>query len=117
MTKDSNDSDGLGVAHPALWEAKLSKTDERQIRLECYIPKFVKIHFDEAKSGAVVCSDCHEVYVYEAMFQVGFRLSFLPMVQELLNYLDLAPHQLTPNVWRVIHGCMVFWPLALGKEH
>jgi hypothetical protein len=43
-------------------------------------------------------------------------LPFLPMVQELLNYLDLAPHQLAPNAWRYLYGCMVLWPLALGKK-
>jgi hypothetical protein len=43
MTKDGNDSDGLGDAHLALWEAKLSKADERRIKIECYIPRFVKI--------------------------------------------------------------------------
>jgi hypothetical protein len=54
MTKDSNDSNGLGDAHPALWEAKLSPTDERRVRTECFISIFVKIRFDEKKSGAVV---------------------------------------------------------------
>jgi hypothetical protein len=54
--------------------------------------------------------------VYEAMFRAGLRLPFLPMVQELLNYLDLASHQLAPNAWRYLFGCMVLWPLALGKE-
>jgi hypothetical protein len=117
MTKDGNDFDGLGEAHPALWEAKLSKANECQIRKECFIPQFVKLRFDKEKSGAIVCSDCHEVCVYEAMFRAGFRLPFLPMVRELLNYLDLAPHQLAPNAWRYLYGCMELWPLALGKEH
>jgi hypothetical protein len=117
LTKDGNDSDGLGDAHPALWEAKLTKADEPWIRLECYVPKFVKIRFDTEKKGIVVRSDCHKVYMYETMFRVGFRLPFLPMVRELLDYLDLALHQLVPNAWRVFHACMVLWPLALGKEH
>jgi hypothetical protein len=117
MTRDGNDFDGLGDAHPALWEARLSKADEHQIRTECYIPKFIKIRFDEERKDDIVRSDCHEVYVYEVMFRAGFRLPFLPMVWELLNYLDLATHQLAPNAWRVLHTCMVLWPLALGKEH
>jgi hypothetical protein len=29
MARDGNDSDGLGNAQPALWEARLSKADER----------------------------------------------------------------------------------------
>ena len=43
MPKDGNDSDGLGDAHPALWESKLSRAEERRIRSECFIPKFIKI--------------------------------------------------------------------------
>jgi hypothetical protein len=110
------DFDGLGNTHPATWESKLSRADERRIRQECFIPLFVKIRFNEKKSGAIVHSDRHEVCVYEAMLRVGFHLPFLPMVRELLNYLDLAPHQLAPNAWRYLFGCMVLWPLALGKE-
>ena len=117
MPKDGNDSDGLGEAHPALWESKLSRADERRVRLECFILKFIKICFDEENFGAVVRSDCHEVCVYETMFRAGFRLPFLPVVQEFLGYLDLAPHQITPNAWRVFHSCMALWPLALGKQH
>jgi hypothetical protein len=68
MTRDGNDSDGLGDSHPALWEAKLSKVDKRWILKECFIPRFVKLWFDEEKSGAIVHLDRHEVCVYEVMF-------------------------------------------------
>jgi hypothetical protein len=51
MTKDGNDSDRLGDAHPTFWEAKLTKADEPRIRSECYVPKFVKIQFDTEKKG------------------------------------------------------------------
>ena len=117
MPNDGHDSDGLGDAHPTLWEAKLTRVDERQIRSEGFILRFIKIRFDEEKSGAVVRSDCHEVCLYETMFKAGFRLPFLPMVQELLHYLNLALHQLVPNAWKVLHGCMVLWPIALRKQH
>ena len=65
----------------------------------------------------MVHSDYHEVCLYEAMFKAGFRLPFLLVARELLGYLNLAPHQLVPNTWRVLHSCMVLWPLALGKQH
>ena len=97
MPKDGNDFDGLGEAHPTLWESKLSRVEEHRIRSECFVPKFIKLRFDEEKSGAVVRSDCHEVCVYETMFRAGFRLHFLPVVREFLNYLDLAHHQLAPK--------------------
>jgi hypothetical protein len=74
------DSDGLGDAHPATWESRLSRADERRIRQECFIPPFVKVRFAERGAGAIVRSDRHEVCVYETMFRAGFRLPFLPMV-------------------------------------
>jgi hypothetical protein len=49
MPKDGNDFDGLGVAHHALWEAKLTKADKRRIKSECSILKYIKIRFDEEK--------------------------------------------------------------------
>ena len=72
MTKDSNDFDGLGDSHLALWESKLTTTDEGCIRVECYILRYTKIHFDNEKLGAVVCSDYHEVCLFETMFKAGF---------------------------------------------
>jgi hypothetical protein len=117
MPRGGEDSDGLGDDHPATWESKLTRADERRVRRECFVPPFVSLRFDEKKAGPIVRSDHHEVCVYEAMFRAGLRLPFLPMVRELLNYLDLAPHQLAPNAWRYLFGCMVLWPFALGKEH
>ena len=80
MPKDGHDFDGLGNAHPALWESKISRADERRIRSECFILRFIKIRFDEEKSGVVVHSDCHEICLYETMFRASFRLLFLPIV-------------------------------------
>ena len=117
MPKDGHDSNGLGDAHPALWESKISRVDEHRIRSECFIPRFIKIRFDEEKLGAMVRSDCHEVCLYEAMFKADFRLPFHLVVRKLLNYLNLASHQLVPNAWRVLYSCMVMWPLTLGKQH
>jgi hypothetical protein len=114
---DDNDSNGLGESHLALWEAHLTKADERRIRTKCYILKTIKIHFDEEGKGAMVRSNNHEVCLYKAMFRAGFRLPYLPMIRELLHHLDLAPHQLAPNAWRILYSCMVLWPLVLGKQH
>jgi hypothetical protein len=109
MPRGGEDSDGLGDAHPATWESKLTRADERRVRRECFIPPFVSLRFDEKKVGAIVRSDRHEVCVYEAMFRAGLRLPFLPMVRELLNYLDLAPHQLRAKCVEVslrLHGAV-----------
>jgi hypothetical protein len=117
MTKDGNDSDGLGDAHPAFWVPHLSTADERRVRKECFIPRFIKLRFDENNSGAVARSDTHEVCVYETMFKAGLRLPFIRIIRELLSFLNLSPHQLSPNAWRTFLSCVVLWPLALGREH
>jgi hypothetical protein len=117
MTKDGNDSDGLGETHPAFWASHLSAADERRIRKECFIPSFIKIHFDENKSGVVARSDVHEVCVYEHMFKAGLRLPFILIIRELLGFLNLSPHQLSPNAWRTFLACVILWPLALGRDH
>jgi hypothetical protein len=117
MTKDGNDSDGLGETHPAFWASHLSASDKRRIRKECHIPSFIKLRFDENQSGAVARSDVHEVCVYEHMFKAGLRLPFIPIIRELLGFLDLSPHQLSPNAWRTFIACVILWPLALGPNH
>jgi hypothetical protein len=53
--------------------------------------------------------------VYEDMFKAGFRFPFPMVVQELLHYLQIAPHQLTPNTWKVFFTCVIMWPKALGE--
>jgi hypothetical protein len=116
MTKDGNESDGLGETHPALWMSHLTNADAGRIRTECFIPSFIRIRFDRENSGVVVRSNSHEVCLYEAMFKAGFRLPFIPIVRELLSFLDLSPHQLSPNSWRTFFGCVILWPLAMGKE-
>ena len=89
--------DGMGETYHALWKGHLTKADKRRIRLDCYIPKLVKHCFDEAKQGIVVCTDSHEVCLYETIFWVGFRLPFLPIVRERLHRLGLASYQIAPN--------------------
>jgi hypothetical protein len=117
MTKDGHDSDGLGETHPAFWASHLSAADERRIRKECFISSFIKLRFDENNSGAVARSDAHEVCVYEHMFKAGLRLPFIPIIRELLGFLNLSPHQLSPNAWRTFLACVILWPLAMGREH
>jgi hypothetical protein len=117
MTKDGNDSDGLGETHPTFWTSHLSASDERRIRKECFIPSFIKLRFDENQSGVVARSDVHEVCVYEHMFKAGLRLPFIPIIRELLGFLNLSPHQLSPNAWRTFIACVILWPLAMGPNH
>jgi hypothetical protein len=53
--------------------------------------------------------------VYEDMFKAGFRFPFPRVVRELLHYLKIAPHQLTPNAWKVLFACVLLWPKALEE--
>jgi hypothetical protein len=97
MVKDGNDSDGLEETHPAFWVSHLFGADESRIQKKCYIPSFIKIWFDKEKSGVVARSNTHEVYLYKGMFWAGLRLPFIPIVRELLSFLNLSPHQLSPK--------------------
>jgi hypothetical protein len=65
----------------------------------------------------VARSDTHEACVYEHMFKAGLRLPFIPIFRELLGFLNLSPHQLSPNAWRTFIACVILWPLALGSNH
>jgi hypothetical protein len=96
--KDGNESDGgLGNSYPALWTSDLKPANECKIRLDCYIPKNVVLRFDTKGFSAVVRSNRNKVCLHEAMFLVGLRLPFPKLVQELLHYSNLAPHQIVPN--------------------
>jgi hypothetical protein len=65
---DRLDSDGLGNTYPALWKANLTKVNVKWVRLAYYIPKSVKLCFDDEKKGVVVSIEVHELCLYEAMF-------------------------------------------------
>jgi hypothetical protein len=53
--------------------------------------------------------------VYEDMFKAGFRFPFPRIVRELLHYLQIALHQLTPNAWKIFFACVILWPKVLGE--
>lgn len=46
----------------------------------------------------------------------GFRLLVPQMVREILNTLNLAPSQITPNGWRILTGIHVIWPGLFKNE-
>jgi hypothetical protein len=63
---EDSGSDGLGDnTYPSLWWPELTKADERQIKMEFFIPRSVKLHFDDERKGAIVHVDAHEVCPYE----------------------------------------------------
>jgi hypothetical protein len=112
---EDSGSDGLGNSYPTLWRPELIKADERRIRVDYFIPKSVKIRFDDEKISAIVCSDAHEVCLYETTFHASYRLPFPRVVRQLLSHLNLASHQIVPNAWRVFYTCIILWPMVLGK--
>jgi hypothetical protein len=89
---EDSGSDGLGNSYPALLQPELTKADKRRIRVNCFIPKSVKLRFGDEKAGVIVRSDAYKVFLYETMFRPGFRLPFLRVVQEFLSHFNLAPH-------------------------
>jgi hypothetical protein len=46
---EGTDSDGMGDIYPTSWKANLTKVDERWVKLNFYIPKSVKLRFDDGK--------------------------------------------------------------------
>jgi hypothetical protein len=76
----------------------------------------ITLQFAVKNTSATVKDDTHKVCVYEEMFKAGFRFPFPMVVRELLHYLQIAPHQLTPNAWKIFFACVVLWPKALGEE-
>ena len=58
-----------------------------------------------------------DVAFYEADLQAGLLFPMQPFVRELLDFLSLAPEQVSPNGWRTIISCMVMWRVnSTGQE-
>ena len=77
--------------------------EETRIRLPC--------------SGKKSCAFAHgEVCFYEATFLCGLRFPVHPFIMELLHYLNIAPRQLTPNIWRIDISCMEIWTIVTDGD-
>lgn len=50
------------------------------------------------------------------MFSNSLRLPFYHLVQDVLDYLSLAPSQLHPNALMILLSCCVVWRFVLGAE-
>ena len=48
-----------------------------------------------------------EVCFYEVALLCGLRFPVHPFIMELIHYLNIAPGQLMPNLWRIVISCMV----------
>jgi hypothetical protein len=115
MGRKDVDDDILGTTYPVTWKTEITGADEPRLRRAYSIPDSVKLRFDTRDSGAVVSTEDNEVCVYEDMFEAGFRFPFPRIVRELLQYLRIAPHQLTPNAWKTFFACIILWPKVLGE--
>jgi hypothetical protein len=113
--KETDISDLLGDSYPGSWRSEITSTDEARLRSSYSIPSSITLRFAAKKTGATVRDGVHEVCVYEDMFKAGFRFPFPRVVRELLHFLQIAPHQLTPNAWKIFFACVVLWPKALGE--
>jgi hypothetical protein len=113
--KEIDISDLLGNSYPGSWRSEITDTDEARLRSSYSIPSSITLRFAAKKTGATVRDGVHEVCVYEDMFKAGFRFPFPRVVRELLHFLQIAPHQLTPNAWKIFFACVVLWPKALGE--
>ena len=57
-----------------------------------------------------------EVCFYEAAFLCGLRFPVHPFIMKLLHYLNIAPGQLMPNLWRIVISCMVIWMIIANDD-
>jgi hypothetical protein len=116
MSHKEDDIAGLlGDLYLSSWRYEITSADEARLRSSYSIPSSITLRFATKNTGVTVQDDTHEVCVYEDMFKAGFRFPFPRMVRELLHYLKIAHHQLTPNTWKVLFACVLLWPKALGE--
>jgi hypothetical protein len=116
MSQKEDDIAGLlGDSYPGSWRFEITSADEARLRNSYSIPSSITLRFATKNTGATVQDDTHEVCVYEYMFKAGFRFPFPRVVRELLHYLKITLHQLTPNAWKVLFACVLLWPKALGE--
>jgi hypothetical protein len=116
MSQKEDDIAGLlGDSYPGSWRSEITSADEARLRSLYSISSLITLRFATKNTGTTVKDDAHEVCVYEDMFKAGFRFPFPRVVRELLHYLKIAPHQLTPNAWKIFFACVVLWPKALGE--
>jgi hypothetical protein len=113
--KETDIADLLGDSYPGSWRSEITSMDEARLRSSYSILSSITLRFAAKKNGATVKDGMHEVCVYEDMFKAGFRFPFPRVVRELLHFLQIAPHQLTPNAWKIFFACVILWPKALGE--
>jgi hypothetical protein len=114
MDKDGNDSDGLGDAHPAPWESKLTKADE--VGLDRNVPFRNTSRFNSMKKSQAPWSvQTATKFAYTKPCSRPASDSFLFPLSES-SFITLSA-SLAPNACRILHSCMVLWPLVQGKEN
>ena len=69
------------------------------------------------RKGEKSCAFAHrEVCLYEAAFLCSLRFPVHQFIMELLHYLNIAPEQLMPNLWRIVISCMVIWTIIADGD-
>lgn len=43
-----------------------------------------------------------DLFIYHLAFRVGFKMSLHPIAAELLGRLNVSPHTVVPNTWRIL---------------
>ena len=56
------------------------------------------------------------VVFYKDTFLDGTQIPLYSFAQDLLDFLDICPSQLTPNGWRLLMGVAYLWPQYYGYE-
>ena len=86
----------------------LREKDKKVIRDRFQFSSSTKIRILDGDDRACL-SYADEVCFYEANFVSGLHFPIHPFIRELFFFLQLAPAQLVPNLWRIVAYCMVIW--------
>jgi hypothetical protein len=116
MSQKEDDIAGLlGDSYLGSWRSEITSADETRLHSSYSISSSIILRFVAKNTSATIKEDTYKVCVYEDMFKGGFRFPFSRIARELLHYLQIAPHQLTPNAWKIFFACVILWPKVLGE--
>ncbi|EXB62863.1 hypothetical protein L484_008713 [Morus notabilis] len=95
----------------------LTQNDMNNLRLKFNIPAGVRLRIPSV-GDLPSCPKPGEIGLYTVAFEYGLRLPFHPFIRTVLAHFDLAPTQLSPNVWRHMAGAIILWRICSEeKDH
>ncbi|KAJ4964413.1 hypothetical protein NE237_024352 [Protea cynaroides] len=89
-------------------ESKMTPAKIASLKNRCFIPPSIQLDVPNRVDRASY-PFLNTMVVYEEMFSSGFRFPGHHLVYEILNHYGLAPTQLVPNGWAMIHAFIIYF--------